>query len=140
MYFIQLKGGDFVHKINRGNYYTAQPKDKRFCALSKEKAKRYSARLSSMGVAHVIAYEAEEHQRQDYESLTIEQKADFIAGIVNKGWAGYFNTCSKTAAGKYEFYNAEAEETTLYTAAELVEESENYDKAGILAEWEEEQQ
>lgn len=61
MYFIQLKDGDFVHKINRGNYYTTDPKNKRFCALGKEKAKRYSARLSSMGVAHVVAYELDGH-------------------------------------------------------------------------------
>ena len=74
--------------------------------------------------------------RKNYDNLTTEQKADFIAELLNTGWNDYFDNCKKLKDGRYEYYNAESEETTLYTAAELVEESENYDKAGILAEWE----
>lgn len=56
-FFIQLPDGAFVWKINRGNYYSASKKDKEHCILSKEKAKRYCERLSSMGVAHRLIVE-----------------------------------------------------------------------------------
>lgn len=55
--FIKLPDGAYVWKINRGLYYTAPAKDKRFCALSKEKAKRYSNRLFDMGVKHSLIVE-----------------------------------------------------------------------------------
>ena len=52
MYLIKVSGGEYCHKINRGNYYCSEMRE--FCYLDREKAKRYSKRLSEMGVKHEL--------------------------------------------------------------------------------------
>jgi len=78
----------------------------------------------------------EQQKMTPYEDLTLEQKADFIAECLDFGWNDYFDRCKKLDDGRYEYYCADAEETTICTAAELVEGAEEHDKADIIAMWE----
>lgn len=52
-YYIKVNEG-YVFRIHKGNYYVAPFSQKRLCALSKRKAKRYENRLSSMGVVYEL--------------------------------------------------------------------------------------
>ena len=75
-------------------------------------------------------------KKMPYGALSLEQKADFIAHCLDFGWADYFDRCKKLEDGRYEYYSAQTEETTISTAEELVTNAEEYGKDEIIAMWE----
>ena len=56
-YYIKVNG-EYIFRIYKGNYYICPLlRNKSLCALSKQRAKRYENRLSSMGVAYELEVE-----------------------------------------------------------------------------------
>ncbi len=74
-----------------------------------------------------------------YDDLSIEEKADFISGLLDGGIFEYLDRCSKNESGNYDYYSSEEDKTYTYTSEELVNNLETgIGKNTIEEYWEEE--
>lgn len=74
------------------------------------------------------------NNQRTYENLTVEEKADYIARLLNFGLVDYFDTCVKGEDGRYVYVQAQTEQTYVMTARELVESCEEEWTAAFFAE------
>lgn len=82
-----------------------------------------------------------ETETKKYFDLTTEQKADFIAELLDTGLVDYYDTCKRTSGGKYVYKHVQTGKTTTMSASYLVKSAEKQWTPEFFAgEWEARQQ